>query len=252
MMKHSSEALKRADRALCGAIVLTASFAAGIILGHNAPATAQVPPAAAITHVVTQITRQAAPGADAQQSAKSTNVKETAGAMAMAVSYVPSAEGFAGALYTVAAMPSAAGLAMIKVLEDQRCLAEAMYYEARGEGRAGQEAIAEVVFHRMHAGGYPRSICGVVYQGANRSRGCQFSFACDGELQQPKSSAAWFRARTLAAKIMAGIVRLGDITGDAISFHAADIQPEWTDRLEKTIQIGNHVFYRAAARTKPS
>lgn len=148
--------------------------------------------------------------------------------------------------------PSLSQEAMIRILQDQRCLAEAMYYEARGEGREGQQAIAEVVFHRMHTPGYPRTICGVVYQGAERGHGCQFSFACDGELDQPKSSGAWARARTLAARIMAGIVRLGDITGDATSFHAADIQPDWADTMERTIQIGNHVFYRSAARTKSS
>jgi spore germination cell wall hydrolase CwlJ-like protein len=148
--------------------------------------------------------------------------------------------------------PSSAELEMVRILEDQRCLAEAMYYEARGEGRSGQEAIAEVVFHRMRTPGYPRSICGVVYQGANHGGGCQFSFACDGALQRPKSIAAWSQARVLAAKIMTGIVRLEDITGDAISFHAADIQPDWADHLERTIQIGNHVFYRSLSRTKSS
>jgi spore germination cell wall hydrolase CwlJ-like protein len=157
-----------------------------------------------------------------------------------------------GPLNAVVRSAPAAELTLLRILQDQRCLAEAMYYEARGEGREGQEAIAEVVFHRMKSPGYPHSICGVVYQGAERGHGCQFSFACDGELQLPKSSGAWSRARLLAAKIMAGAVHLGDITGDAISFHASEIQPDWADTMERTIQIGNHVFYRSAARSKSS
>ncbi|HEY1614564.1 MAG TPA: cell wall hydrolase [Rhizomicrobium sp.] len=140
-------------------------------------------------------------------------------------------------------------LALERILAEQRCLAEAMYYEARGEGTEGEMAIAEVVFHRMRSTGYPHSVCGVVYQGTETGRGCQFSFACDGEMQRAKTRRAWVAAKTLASRIMAGFVRLGDVTGDAISFHAVDVQPEWGDHLVRTIQIGNHIFYRAASRS---
>jgi len=144
--------------------------------------------------------------------------------------------------------PTPAELALQKVLADQRCLAEAMYYEARGEGVDGEKAIAEVVFHRMRSAGYPHSVCGVVYQGAALKHACQFSFACSGELQQRKTPGAWARAKRLAAKILGGLIQLGDVTEDAVSFHAVDVEPGWSDRLVKTIQIGNHVFYRPAPR----
>lgn len=135
---------------------------------------------------------------------------------------------------------------MQKILGEERCLAEAMYYEARGEGVEGEKAIAEVVFHRMKAHGYPHSVCGVVYQGAGSGRGCQFSFACNRELLQARNSGAWERAKRLAVRILSGAEQLGNQTADAISFHAVDVEPGWGDHLVKTIQIGNHVFYRSA------
>ncbi|MGH6887829.1 MAG: cell wall hydrolase [Rhizomicrobium sp.] len=135
-----------------------------------------------------------------------------------------------------------------KMLAERKCLAEAMYYEARGEGVNGEKAIAEVVFHRMHSPRYPRSICGVVYQRAAAGHGCQFSFTCNGDLDRAKAPGSWARAKRLAGKILTGLVTLGDETENAIAFHAVDVQPGWGDRLVKTIQIGNHIFYRAAPR----
>jgi spore germination cell wall hydrolase CwlJ-like protein len=136
---------------------------------------------------------------------------------------------------------------------DQRCLAEAIYYEARGEGLKGQEAVAEVIFHRMQSGRYPRTICGVVYQGAGSGHGCQFSFACNGERLSPRSGSSWRRADRLATSILAGLIQLGDTTGNAISFHAADVQPGWGEHLVRTTRIGHHIFYRSASRaTRPS
>src|SRR6201999_3582445 len=81
-------------------------------------------------------------------------------------------------------------LVLTQLLAEHRCLAEVMYYEARGEGTSGEMAIAEVVFHRLHHGRYGHSICAVVYEGAGSS-GCQFSFTCNGELAQHKAYAAW-------------------------------------------------------------
>lgn len=150
------------------------------------------------------------------------------------------------------AQPSAAELAMAALLKERRCLAEAMYYEARGEGTSGQKAIAEVIFHRMRAGGWPQTICGVVYEGASLKHACQFSFTCDGELTRPKSARAWAETKLLAAKIMVGAVALGDSTADATSFHAVDVQPDWADQMQKTVQIGNHIFYREMPRSRQS
>src|SRR5947209_6602799 len=145
-------------------------------------------------------------------------------------------------------------LAMQKMLAEERCLAEAMYYEARGEGEAGERAIAEVVFHRTKARGYPHSLCGVVFQGAGSGsgRGCQFSFACNGEMLHARNPGAWARAKRLAVRILSGVEQLGNETADAIPFHAVDVEPGWDDHLVRTIQIGNHIFYRSAFRSRSS
>jgi len=140
---------------------------------------------------------------------------------------------------------------MAQLLREHRCLAEVMYYEARGEGEAGEKAIAEVVFHRMNHGNYGHSICAVVYEGKGRP-GCQFSFACDGALDKTKQPRAWRRAEVLAARILTGEVPLRNTTGGATNFHSVSVTPEWAETLEKTTQIGNHIFYRGVARTRAS
>jgi len=151
-----------------------------------------------------------------------------------------------------AAQPSPAEIAAERLLAERRCLAEAMYYEARGEGTEGEEAVAEVVFNRMRSGAFPATICGVVYEGANLKHACQFSFTCNGDLNRPKNARAWARAKYLAAKIMMGALPLSDMTGDATSYHAVDVQPGWADQMEETVQIGNHIFYRETPRSRAS
>jgi spore germination cell wall hydrolase CwlJ-like protein len=129
------------------------------------------------------------------------------------------------------------------LVAEHRCLSEALYYEARGEGRIGQQAVAEVVFHRMNAGNFGHSICAVVYEGARR-RGCQFSFTCNGALDAPREEAAWKKAEQLAARILTREIALGNATAGAINYHAVSVSPFWAPALKKTTQIGKHIFYR--------
>lgn len=251
MTKQVCEVLKRADRVLAGAFVLALSASAAIMVGHNVPSTEQV---ASGTRDIAHGAQQLA-GETGRVALGTVERSENEAAHVMSIlpaSSVIASQNIVEPLKSMATPSLATEATIIRVLQDQRCLAEAMYYEARGEGRAGEEAIAEVIFHRTRSAGYPRTICGVVYQGAGLNHGCQFSFACDGEMRMAKTPGAWMRARALAARIMAGVVRLGDVTENAISFHAADVQPDWADHLERTIQIGNHIFYRAAPRTKAS
>lgn len=140
---------------------------------------------------------------------------------------------------------------MAHLLAEHKCLSEVLYYEARGENLSGQKAIAEVVFHRMNHGNYGHSICAVVYEGKDKP-GCQFSFTCNGEMLRPKQRAAWRASEKLAASIFTGQVPLKNATGGALNFHAISVQPEWADTLEKTTQIGNHIFYRRTPRTRDS
>ena len=132
-----------------------------------------------------------------------------------------------------------------ELLAEHRCLSEVLYYEARGEGRRGQQAIAEVVFHRMNTGNYGHSICAVVYEGAGHP-GCQFTFTCNGELTKGREEDAWRQSEGLAAQILTGEVPLHNATGGATNFHAISVAPDWADTMNKTTQIGNHVFYRGA------
>ena len=139
--------------------------------------------------------------------------------------------------------PAALRAVQEMMLREHRCLTEALYYEARGEGARGEKAVAEVVFHRMMSGNYGHSICAVVYEGAGRKT-CQFSFTCDGEAKLPREASAWNEAEELAAQILTGEVRLNNATGGALNYHAVSVKPYWAPALERTARIGNHIFYR--------
>jgi spore germination cell wall hydrolase CwlJ-like protein len=130
-----------------------------------------------------------------------------------------------------------------ELLAEHRCLSEVLYYEARGEGSQGQKAVAEVIFHRMTTGNYGHSICAVVYEGAGHS-GCQFTFTCNGELTKAKEEDSWQESELLAAQILTGEVPLRNATGGATNYHAISVMPDWADTMNKTTQIGNHIFYR--------
>lgn len=131
---------------------------------------------------------------------------------------------------------------------DLECLTQAVYYEARGEPKAGQQAVAQVILNRVRHPAFPKSICGVVFQGA-KTGGCQFSFACDGQPKHPMENAAWRRAEKVAADAMDGEVMTE--VGDATHFHAARIGGPMSGLL-KVAQIGAHVFYRFGGRAGSS
>jgi spore germination cell wall hydrolase CwlJ-like protein len=121
------------------------------------------------------------------------------------------------------------------------CLTGAVYYEARGESDRGQAAVAQVVLNRVRRAGFPKSVCGVVFQGA-AEHSCQFSFACDGSMNQPREQAAWKRARAVAQRALDG--RVVEEIGDATNFHVASLGQIWGAGLVKVAQVGAHVFYK--------
>ena len=123
-----------------------------------------------------------------------------------------------------------------------RCLTQAVYYESALEPTAGQEAVAQVVLNRVRDPNYPNTICGVVYQGAERVTGCQFSFTCDGALSQAPVGWAWERARKVAERALSGYV--AQRVGTATHYHADYVHPWWSPTLNKLTQIGAHIFYR--------
>jgi spore germination cell wall hydrolase CwlJ-like protein len=122
------------------------------------------------------------------------------------------------------------------------CLAQAVYYEAAQEPKVGQEAIAQVVLNRLRHPAYPKSVCGVVYQGAARPTGCQFTFTCDGALAHPPVPSIWTRAQAIARQALGGFV-LKEV-GSATHYHAEYVAPYWAPTLVKMKQIGAHIFYR--------
>ena len=121
------------------------------------------------------------------------------------------------------------------------CLALAIYYEARGEVRTGQEAVAQVVLNRVRAPIYPKTVCGVIFQGEERPTGCQFSFTCDGSMSRPPRGPAWALARRLAEKALDGFVLVE--LGGATNYHNQTVQPVWSAFLNRASEIGHHVFY---------
>ena len=125
------------------------------------------------------------------------------------------------------------------------CLTQAVYYEARGESPAGQAAVAQVVLNRVRSPLYPKSVCGVVYQGA-QSRTCQFSFACNGSMKRPREPAAWRRSQAVAGRALGGFVMTQ--IGNATNFHVVGLGRVWGGRLQRVAQIGDHVFYAFSGR----
>lgn len=130
-----------------------------------------------------------------------------------------------------------------------QCLTEAVYYEARGETAAGQAAVAQVVLNRTRHPAYPKSICGVVFQGSSAA-GCQFSFACNGSIHRRVEPWAWRRAEKVAARAMDGYVM--PEVGQATHFHVAGLSPDWQTSLLKVAQVGAHVFYRFGRNARPA
>lgn len=125
---------------------------------------------------------------------------------------------------------------------EAHCMAQAIYYESRNEPLAGQLAVAEVISNRMRDHRYPDTACGVVFQGATRTTGCQFTFTCDGALGRKPKGTAWEQAQEIAAHVLMNLAE--DRTGGATHYHATYVDPVWSAGLIKTDKIGLHVFYR--------
>ena len=123
-----------------------------------------------------------------------------------------------------------------------RCLTQGVYYEAALEPTAGQEAVAQVILNRVRDPNYANTVCGVVFEGAERTTGCQFSFTCDGALSQAPVGWAWERAKRVAERALAGEVSAA--VGTATHYHADYVHPWWSPTLNKLTQIGAHIFYR--------
>lgn len=118
---------------------------------------------------------------------------------------------------------------------DLNCMAEAIYFEARGESARGQQAVAEVILNRVDSNQFASSVCGVVNQPS------QFSYTIGGA-KPIRNKSAYLRARDIARNALAGAPRI--LTGGATYFHTPAVRPSWSRRFQRTVQIGQHIFYR--------
>ncbi|HEV2000441.1 MAG TPA: cell wall hydrolase, partial [Xanthobacteraceae bacterium] len=130
--------------------------------------------------------------------------------------------------------------------KQEKCLADAVYFEARSEPERGQIAVAQVVINRAFSGFYPDNICGVVYQNAHRYLACQFTFACEGKRLVVSDEESWSKAKQIAHDVLDGKTWLGEI-GKATHYHAYWVRPDWIRDMRRIHKIGVHTFYRPRA-----
>ncbi|MDZ7824460.1 MAG: cell wall hydrolase [Ahrensia sp.] len=127
--------------------------------------------------------------------------------------------------------------------QEQQCLAEGIYFEARGEPEAGQAAVAQVILNRVRNPSYPNTICGVVYQNKSWFNRCQFSFACDGIRDRVSSRASWKTAQEIATAVSVGRIWFKEV-GSSTHYHATYVSPPWARKMKRVGKIGLHIFYR--------
>lgn len=126
---------------------------------------------------------------------------------------------------------------------DWHCLAEALYFEARGETPKGQLAVAEVILNRVDSAKFPDSVCAVINQGTGRKYGCQFTYTCDGIDEAINEPAAWEQVGRVASMMLQGAPRT--LTNGATHYHTDQVRPTWSRAFPRTATIGEHHFYRA-------
>lgn len=126
---------------------------------------------------------------------------------------------------------------------EQRCLAAAVYFEARGEPAAGQAAVAQVVLNRVKAPSYPSTICGVVYQNKKWRNRCQFSFACDGIRDKVTDKKSYSQAAKIAKSVTRG-KSWSRVVGSSTHYHATYVKPRWAKKMKRLTKIGRHIFYQ--------
>jgi spore germination cell wall hydrolase CwlJ-like protein len=130
--------------------------------------------------------------------------------------------------------------------KSEKCLAEAVYFEARGEAVRGQIAVAQVVMNRTFSGRYPNTVCGVVYQNKHRHYACQFTFACDNNPDVIREPEMWERAKKIAKAMLDGQIWLPEVA-KSTHYHAYYVRPSWVSEMTKMYRFGVHTFYRPKA-----
>ncbi|MDQ2093507.1 cell wall hydrolase [Rhodobacteraceae bacterium 10Alg 79] len=176
-----------------------------------------------------------------------TSVKQLVGKEKRALGTIPASrlgallsrpKGAGGLSYSpefLASMPKASGD------EQWRCLAEALYFEARGESIRGQFAVAEVIMNRVDSPLFPNTVCGVINQGTGRKFACQFTYTCDGHAEHINEPGAFARVGKIAKLMLKGAPR--SLTKGATYYHTHAVKPSWSRKFQRTASIGVHYFY---------
>ena len=149
--------------------------------------------------------------------------------------------------FSTAPNPAAHPFQLIPAVDNDRdravtCLGMAVYYEAANQGTEGEAAVAQVVLNRLRHPLFPKTVCGVVFQGSTLPTGCQFTFTCDGSLARKPSEAGWKQAVAVAQRALGGYVEKA--VGEATHYHTIWVVPYWQASVVKVAQIGAHIFYR--------
>ncbi|MDF1728979.1 MAG: cell wall hydrolase [Sulfitobacter sp.] len=134
-----------------------------------------------------------------------------------------------------------------RATDEWRCLAEALYFEARGETVKGQFAVAEVIQNRVKSTRFPSSLCGVIHQGTGKRYQCQFTYTCDGHAENIAEPRAFARVGKVAAAVIEG--RAPALTEGATHYHTTAVNPRWARVYKRTARIGQHLFYRHTWRS---
>ena len=129
---------------------------------------------------------------------------------------------------------------------DWRCLAEALYFEARGESVQGQFAVAEVILNRVDNPDFPSTVCEVVHQGTGRKYQCQFTYTCDGHKEVITEPRAFDQVGKIAHLMVEGAPR--PLTKGATHYHTRAVSPRWSRVYPRVATIGVHHFYKRPTR----
>jgi hypothetical protein len=123
-----------------------------------------------------------------------------------------------------------------------QCLAEALYFEARGESLKGQIAVAEVILNRAESSRFPNTVCGVIRQGTGRKYACQFTYTCDGHPENINDPSSYKRVGKVARMMLDGAPR--NLSGGALFYHTTAVNPSWARKFQRTARLGVHLFYK--------
>ena len=142
----------------------------------------------------------------------------------------------------------ATALSKIALAEDnEQCMVEAIYFEARGEDFVGQLAVGTVIMERVESSKFPSTVCKVVRSGrywkGNPVRNkCAFSYWCDGKSEKIKDYMAHDDAIQTALLVLQG-VRLHQVQGSTY-YHASYVRPSWARKMKRVGIVGRHIFYK--------